>query len=100
MATEEAPPKEWRPATPASTNNSEDDSGEDGSSSSDDTSVSYEFEQFTPRPVKKARIEEEMHPDFDLKAEEAGKELRSGSKDDATVSPRETVSIYVAPALS
>jgi hypothetical protein len=50
--------------------------------------------------VKKARIEEEMHPDFDLKAEEAGKELRSGSKDDATVSPRETVSIYVAPALS
>jgi hypothetical protein len=100
MATEEAPPKEWRPATPASTDNGEDDSSDYGSSSSNDTSVSYESEQFTPRPAKKARTEEEMDLDFDPKAEEAGKELRSGSEDDATVSPRETVSIYVAPALS
>jgi hypothetical protein len=100
MATEEAPPKEWRSAIPASTDNGEDDSGDDGSSSSDDTSVSYESEQFTPRPAKKACTEEEMDPNFDPKAEEVGNELRSGSKDDATVSPRETVSIYVAPALS
>jgi hypothetical protein len=100
MATEEAPPKEWRPATPASTDNGEDDSGDDGSSSLDDTSMSYESEQFTSRPAKKARTEEEMDPDFDLKTEEAGKLLRSGSKEDAIVSPTETISIYVAPALS
>jgi hypothetical protein len=75
MATEEDPPKEWHPATPALIDNSEDDSGDDGSSSSDDTSVSYESEQFTPRPAKKARTEEEMDLYFDLKAEEVGKEL-------------------------
>jgi hypothetical protein len=100
MATEEAPPKEWRPATPASTDNGEDDSGDDGSSSSDDTSVSYESEQFMPRPAKKARTEEEMDPDYDPKAEEVGQVLRSRSEEDATVSPTETISIYVEPALS
>jgi hypothetical protein len=62
--------------------------------------VSYESEKFMLRPAKKAHTEEEMDLDFDLKAEEAGKVLRSGSKDDATVSPRETISIYVAPTLS
>jgi hypothetical protein len=37
MVTEEAPPKDWCPATPASTDNGEDGSGDDGSSSLDDT---------------------------------------------------------------
>jgi hypothetical protein len=53
-----------------------------------------------PRPAKKARTEEEMDPDYDPKAEEVGKVLRSRSEEDATVSPTETVSIYVEPALS